>query len=329
MNSYDNEFIKFDTIKIRTKKEYLINRFVEFRENRDYTNGNIIGIDYISKNDKSIPYNLYIAVSYPSQSLTLEFSSKVLLDDYPKLITHSTFKQCINNINKLGICTLDTDAIYRDCYITGDVTKDIEYQLSHNDYCTLNRCVGNYRLYKWEHYENQGIRFFKDVTTKKLKESLVIYDKEKEIEKNKDFLSMVDNSKNIIDYFKGKTRFEIVLDKEYKMKKYLNIPTTHINNVFTSKANPLLIQFNKIFGNGEIMDTSNIKNAETYEMMKNLQSCDGNLKQIEQELKDYNIYSSRSGLTEKMKKYKQLHTEMYNKTHNSSNILTSIRQKLT
>lgn len=328
MNNHDSEFIKFDTIKIRTKKEYLINTISKFDDNyNEY--GDLIGIDYKSKINKSIPYNLYIGVSYTSQSLTLEFSSKVLLDDYPKLITKTTFIKCLENINRLGICTLDVNAICNDCYITGDITKDIEYQLNHNDYCTLNRCVGNYRRYRWEHYENEGIRFIKDVTTKKLKESLVIYDKEKEIEKNKDFLSMVDNSQNIIDYFKGKTRFEIVLDKEYKMKKYLNIPTTHINNVFTSKANPLLIQFNKIFGNGEILDTSYIKNAETYEMMKNLQSCDGNLKQIEQELKDYNIYSSRSGLTEKMKKYKQLHTEMYNKTHNSSNILTAIRQKLT
>lgn len=328
MNSYDNEFIKFDTIKIRAKKEYLINTIVPFSPKINKY-GECTGIYYSSKDDKSIPYNLYIGISYTSQSLTLEFSSKVLLDDYPKLITKTTFIKCLENINRLGICTLNVNAICNDCYITGDITKDIEYQLNHNDYCTLNRCVGNYRRYRWEHYENEGIRFFKDVTTKKLKESLVIYDKEKEIEKNKDFLSMVDNSQNIIDYFKGKTRFEIVLDKEYKMKKYLNIPTTHINNVFTSKANPLLIQFNKIFGNGEIMDTSYIKNAETYEMMKNLQSCDGNLKQIEQELKDYNIYSSRSGLTEKMKKYKQLHTEMYNKTHNSSNILTAIRQKLT
>ncbi len=112
------------------------------------------------------------------------------------------------------------------------------------------------------------------------------------------------------------------------MKKYLNIPTTHIDNVFTSKANPILSQFNKIFGNGDIPDTSYIKNSESYEMMKNLQSCNGDLKKIEQELKDYNIYSFRSGLTAKMKKYRQLHTKMYNETHNSIGILSKIRAKL-
>ena len=85
------------------------------------------------------------------------------------------------------------------------------------------------------------------------------------------------------------------LDTPNKICKALNIDTTHIYNVFSSQENPLLIQFNKIFGNGDIVDKSYIKNCETYEMMKNLQSCNGNLKMIEQELKDYSIYSSRSG----------------------------------
>lgn len=327
MNSYENEFIKFDTIKIRTKKEYLINTISKFDDKyNEY--GDLIGRVYNSKKNKSIPYNLFIAVSYTSQSLTLEFSSKVLLDDYPKLITPITLKKCLENINKLGVCTLNVDAIYSDCYIMGDITKDIEYKLTHQDYKILNRCVGNYRRYGWEHYEHEGIRYYKDVKTKKLKESLVIYDKEKEIEKNKSFLSIVDSSQSVIDYFNGKTRFEIELDSEYKMKKYLDIPTTHINNVFNSKTNPILLQFNKIFGEGDVIDTSYIKNAESYEMMKNIQSCDGDLKKIEQELKDYNIYAYRSGLSNKMKKYKQLHKEMYNKLHNSTNILTELRQKL-
>lgn len=327
MKSYENEYLKFDTIKIRTKIEYLKDTIIEFNKNYN-RNGDVTGRYYNSKNDKLVPYNLYVGISYSSQSLTLEFSSKVLLGNYSKLITRSTLKECIENINKLNICTLNTEAICSDCYITGDVTKDIEYQLSHNDYCTLNRCVGNYRRYRWEHYENEGIRFFKDVKTTKLKESLVIYNKGKEIEKNKDFLSVVDNSQSIIDYFNGKTRFEIDLSNDYKMKKYLNIPTTHIDNVFSSKANPILLQFNKIFGEGDISDTSYIKNSESYEMMKNIQSCNGDLKKIEQELKDYNIYSSRSGLTDKMRKYKQLHTKMYNETHNSIGILSKIREKL-
>lgn len=327
MNRYDNEFIKFDTIKIRTKKEYLINTISKF-DDKYNDNGDLIGGVYNSKKNKSIPYNLFIAVSYPSQSLTLEFSSKVLLENYPKLITRTTLKECLENINKLNICTLNTNAIYSDCYITGDITKDIEYKLNYKDYRILNRCVANYRRYRWEHYENEGIRYYKDVKTNKLKDSLLIYDKGKEIEKNRDFLSIVDNPQDIIAYFEGKTRFEIDLSNEAKMKKFLDIPTTHIDNVFTSKANPILSQFNMIFGDGDIPDTSYIKNSESYEMMKNLQSCNGDLKKIEQELKDYNIYSSRSGLTDKMKKYKQLHRKIYNKTYNSIGILSKIRAKL-
>lgn len=326
MNRYGNKLIKFDTIKIRTNINNLITKNIEF--NKNYNNGVLTGEYYNLKKDKSIPYNLFIGINYNSQSLTIEFSSKILLDDYPRLITKDTFKQCLNNINMLGICIIDVDSIYEDCYITGDITIDIEYQLTDNDYSTLNRCVGNYRRFRWEYYEKEGIRYYKDVKTQKLKDSLVIYNKEKEIVNNKEFLSTLNNPQIVVDYFKGKTRFEVELNNESKMKKYLDIQTTHISYVFNSKANPILLQFNKIFGEGDILDKSYIKNSETYEMMKNLQYCDGDLKKIEQELKDYNIYSSRSGLTNKMKKYKQLHREMYDRAHNSSNILAKIREKL-
>lgn len=87
MNSYvinsNNDFIKFDTIKIRTSINYLSRKNIKF--NKNYNNGLLIGEYYNSKNDNHIPYDLYIGISYTKQSLTLEFSSKILLDDYPQL----------------------------------------------------------------------------------------------------------------------------------------------------------------------------------------------------------------------------------------------------
>lgn len=43
MNSYENELIKFDTVKIRTKEEYLINRNIQFNKNYN-TDGDLTGI---------------------------------------------------------------------------------------------------------------------------------------------------------------------------------------------------------------------------------------------------------------------------------------------
>lgn len=196
----------------------------------------------------------------------------------------------------------------------------------------MNSCVGNYRRFKWEHYEEEGIRFTKDVKSKDCKQTIVIYNKEKEIlsNKNKRFLDLLDNSDAVVDYFCGKTRFEMELDTPKKICNFLNIGSTHINYIFGSQVNPLLTQFNKVFGEGEIENKYFITNYEDYSMQAIIEKHDGDLKKIEQEMKDLNVYSSKSrtGLSERMKKIKQLHSEMYSKTHNSTNILTEIRQKL-
>ncbi|MDR2993263.1 MAG: hypothetical protein LBV11_05430 [Bacillus cereus] len=332
MYSYENKNLKFDTVKIRTKEEYLINRNIQFNKNYN-TNGDLTGIYYYSKNDKLIPFDLYIGVSYPSQSLTLEFSSKILLDDYPKLITQTTFKQCLENINKLGICTIDVDKIVNDCYFSKvHITNDIDYTLTNDKLSLLNSCVGNYRRFKWEHYKGEGIRYTKDVKSKDCKETIVIYDKEKEIlsSKNKKFLDLLDNPDAVIDYFSGKTRFEMGLDTPNKICNFLNIGNSHINHIFSYEGNPLLTQFNRVFGEGEIENKYSITNYEDYAMRTIIEKHNGDLKKIEQEMKDLNVYSfkSRTGLSERMKKIKQLHSEMYNKTHNSTNILAEIREKL-
>lgn len=331
-NSYENKNLKFDTVKIRTRKEYLINTNIQFNKNYN-TNGDLTGIYYNSKNDKLTPYDLYIGVSYISQSLTLEFSSKILLDDYPKLITPTTFRQCLENINKLGLCTINVDRIVSDCYFSKvHITNDIDYILTNDGLSFLNSCVGNYRRFKWEYYKNEGIRFTKDVKSKDCKESIVIYNKEKEIlsSKNKKFLDLLDNTDRVIDYFKGKIRFEMELDSPNKICKFLNVGSSHINYIFGSNINPLFVQFNKIFGEGEIENKYFITNYEDYSMQAIIEKHNGDLKKIEQEMKDLHVYSSnsRSGLTNRMKKIKQLHTEMSNKTHDSTNILAEIRQKL-
>ena len=120
------------------------------------------------------------------------------------------------------------------------------------------------------------------------------------------------------------------MGREKKISKFLNISTTHINYIFGSEVNPLLVQFNRIFGEGEIENKYSITNYEDYAMRTIIEKHNGDLKKIEQEMKDLNVYSfkSRTGLSERMKKIKQLHSEMYDKTHNSTNILAEIRKKL-
>ena len=50
------------------------------------------------------PYELYVEADYQSYELVIEFTAKVLIENYPQLINKENIKQCLNNINALGFC---------------------------------------------------------------------------------------------------------------------------------------------------------------------------------------------------------------------------------
>lgn len=50
------------------------------------------------------PYELYVEADYQSNELVIEFTAKVLRENYPQLINKENIRQCLNNINALGFC---------------------------------------------------------------------------------------------------------------------------------------------------------------------------------------------------------------------------------
>ena len=86
-------YLTFDRLKIKANYKYLLERQIQFNQRYNPDNGDLIGQYYSSENDKLVPFNLFIAVSKPKQTLTLEFSSKILGEDYPKLISKYTIRQ--------------------------------------------------------------------------------------------------------------------------------------------------------------------------------------------------------------------------------------------
>lgn len=304
--------ITFDKIKIKSNYKYLLNTKVKFNEMFHSRSGEKIGIFYSSKDDINIPYNLYIAVSYIKQTLTLEFSSKILKEKYPDLISRDTIKECLTNINQLNICDIDVNSILSNGAITSvDVTYDANLILSDNLLNVLNSQVNNYRRFKWAHYDKEGITFTKDVKSKDCTETITLYNKEKEIytSHNKDFLNSLSQPQSIIDYFKEKTRFEITLDTPKKIMKYLNLTDTKISSVLNSDTNPILTLFDKVFGNS----IANIPNTifddyENWAMKIILEKYKGDLKLLEQDVR--NKFSSRSGATKRMKKFETVYHAM-------------------
>lgn len=109
----NDKLLKFDTVKFVTSSKYIsdIDNGL-FKHDIDISTGELISIEFHSQRHLDVtPFELYIRVNYRSNRMTIEFSSKILLADYPLLISSQTFRQCLSNIEILGICQLDVDSI--------------------------------------------------------------------------------------------------------------------------------------------------------------------------------------------------------------------------
>ncbi|MEE1098610.1 MAG: hypothetical protein UHY58_01670, partial [Alistipes sp.] len=119
--------IKCDTIKIRTSYKYFLEEKIPFNIQYNPVKNVESGRYYHTKHNPNIPYNVYIGINNMHQSLEIEFSSKILLERYPELISKYTIRQCLENLNKLGICTIDVDGVLKHGWIIkADVTKDVD-----------------------------------------------------------------------------------------------------------------------------------------------------------------------------------------------------------
>ena len=322
-------YLTFDRLKIKANYKYLLERQIQFNQTYNSKNGELTGLYYSSKNDKSVPFNLYIAVSKPKQTLTLEFSSKILGEDYPKLISKYTIRQCLENINKLGICRIDVDGILQTgCITSADVTKDVHATLSDETLHALSLWVKNYRRYKWDYYDSEGIDFIRDVKSSKCKECIRIYRKEKEIikPKNKDFLSILPNKWEVVKQFNGVTRFEVKLETIGKVRSYLNLRDTYINEVLNAEANLILTMYDRVFGHTSDVPEIQADTFDDFAMQKILNAYHGDIKTIEMTLKP--LYASRSGFDKRMTKIRQTWEKMLNSTSGGINYVNSVRNLL-
>ena len=317
-------YIKCDTIKIRCNYKYLKEMKIPF--NITYNSKNIEqGRYFNSKHYSSIPYNLYIATNNYHQSLEIEFSSKVLKERYPELINRDTIRQCLSNINNLDICTLDVDGIINHGWVIGaDITADVDLMLTDSVLNALNQNVGNYRRFQWTHYDGKGITFTKNTIYDK--EEIKVYNKYKELlSHSRKFIDSLENRNDIMDYFYGKTRFEITLKGEKQIRERLGV-STGIKDFFNAIDSAVREQFDRVFNASiPILDTTQCNGYEEWAMAHLLDSYNGDLRQIEQSLRQESVYNSRNGLSERMKKFQSVKARANRK---ENEIVRSVRSLL-
>ena len=189
------------------------------------------------------PFYLLVMINYQHNELVLEFSGKILLDNYPSLINIHTLKDCLSQINKLGICYLDVDSIITDCDVVKcDVTKDIVCNKMMDIAMIVRQNLVNHKKWVAKPYRKEGITIENVVKTPRYKKRLIIYDKAKELQSadNKPFLNAVSNSEEMLSYFENKIRFELNINTMDQIRHLLNIPNNTLLAVLTSNANPIL-----------------------------------------------------------------------------------------
>ena len=317
--------IKCDTIKIRTNYKYLLEEKIAFNITNNATKNIEIGRWYNTKYNPSIPYDVYIATNYIHQTLEIEFSSKILLERYPELISKDTIRQCLVNLNKLGICTIDIDGVLNNGWvIKADVTKDVDLRLTDKVLNALNQNVGNYRRFQWTHYDGKGITFTKNTIYDK--EEIKVYNKYKELlSHSRKFIDSLENRNDIMDYFYGKTRFEITLKGEKQIRERLGVGTG-IKDFFNAIDSAVREQFDRVFNASiPILDTTQCSGYEEWAMAHLLDSYNGDLRQIEQSLRQESVYNSRNGLSERMKKFQSVKVRTKRK---ENEIVRSVRSLL-
>lgn len=330
-----DKHIRFDTVKLVTDTKYIsqVNDTL-FKNDVDLASGEIISIEYRSKNHSDItPFELYIRANYLSDKMTIEFSSKILLADYPLLISSTTFRQCFTNIETLGICKLDIDGIIGDCYFNKlHIVRDIELELTPDILGRLNQCTGDYRRYKWQRYKS-AIQFARDVKAVDCRESITVYNKAVEVARseNKLFLHKTGNEELILNHFRGKTRFEVKLENKRKIQKELGIADTDYHSVMNCRKNIVLTQFEKIFGSdAPATGEMKINNIVDYGLWNIIRYHNFDLKSIEQEIKDLRLYEDKTkgAMGKQMKKIKAMMQAYLNHNYNADSVIDGIRERL-
>ena len=307
--------IKFDKIKIVSSIENVKSLNEDVFENR-VKDGCIVEQRYTMMS----PYYLYIEADYPEQELILEFTGKILKDDYKDLIHINNIHTCLSNINDLVLCDLNIDGILTDGEIVkADVCLDVDYPDCKALTKSLRANVSNFNKYLARTIGDNFV-IEKNVQTKSYKRRLTIYDKAKEIQNagNRGFLSTLDNPQLLLDYFDGKIRFELNLNSKEQIRKSLNIYDTSIGAVLNSTSTPIwdLLDNALVEADGEIIctDIGELKNKLL------LDFCGNDLAKVEALLRNY--YSKGTHISQVMKPYRALAAKL------AENLTQSLKQQL-
>ncbi len=194
------------------------------------------------KYHQDTPFYLLIRKDFIHSECVIEFTGKILSDRYPELINRDNIRYCIEQINRLRICEIDTERLLQTAIVAKcDITKDIPSTQIKDIISQTKQNLSNYDKWEVEKYPN-GICLRNKVTTDRYKKRICIYDKGKELKQqtNLSFLQSLHQSQRLLSYFQDKVRFELNVGTMVQVKRLLKIDDNSLIKVLNSTANPIL-----------------------------------------------------------------------------------------
>jgi hypothetical protein len=246
--------IKLDSCFIEVGSECLhhldLNSFIHKPQ---YKNGNIISDCYELKSP--MPGIKSILFDNIHESLKLQFSAKVLNDDYFKGININTIENAINNINQLGVIDIDSNTLIdKGIFHNIDNTNNVDMcnydmQTQWKDICSSLAIAKNNSLFDVHTYNksnNKGIVYKGNQTSQKNR--MILYGKFIELTTNKniDFLKSCKNPLALLNYSKNILRVESNTTSHKAIKDRLKTNTTNVKEVLNSLAMPNIYMLDKI-----------------------------------------------------------------------------------
>jgi len=310
--------ITFDKLKIVTNIEDItdIDTTVFVTQTKD---GEILYYKY----KQETPYCLLIQADYNKQELVLEFTGKILMDDYPQLINRNNIVQCLETINGMGICRIDTEAILAHGEICKcDVTKDIPSTQMQEIIAQLKQSLTNYDKWTCAKYQGNGLVIYNTVKTDRYKKRLSIYDKQKELNKacNREFLNTISNKQQLLDYFRDKIRFELNIDTKAQIRLLLGVMDNRLHSVLSSNANPILTVIDEAIRQNE--NTAYHSDLKEYMMALLIRECHNDLEEVEAKIRA--MTPKTVSIRKKMQPFRDLYTKMQNEVATSIDVRSLI-----
>ena len=257
------------------------------------------------------PYSLCIKLDYISDELVIEFSGKILKNDYHRLISTNTIRNCFENINEMGFCWINCENIMTAKVVKCDVTKDIICSDIPSMTTYIRNNLSNYQKYICRLLRNGNFIVEKNVTTRQAKKRLTIYDKGKEMSKVENLRYMTECG-IVKNSFDGVCRFELNLNSIAQIKSSLEVSDTRLRTVLNATINPIQAFMDDVLNDEQPLQVSN---AKSYFVGLVLKDCNFDIVQVENRMRQ--LYPSRgTNLSKVLQPYRAMLSQIQQSSNN-------------